>query len=570
MGIEGLWTFLRKKGYEPVLRYRSSYLSPSSIGHNPAIRVDILGSFYVTVRHAYSSCSIDDAHCIVEREILKLGTQADLVLYVDGLHSEEKGPTQVHREDLRRKALERAEKHLCELEGRVDRKLRVRRHHFNNINKNLRSAFYWSMDARQAFAKYMREKEWNVVECLTEADLTIGLECKPGDIVVSRDSDMLMYMCVETIWRPISRDRFLVYDVASVLATLRFSRVQFTVLGIVSKNDYNHNIPSLGSATNYKIIKDLGGEDAATMVKRYLAHDQVARKNTIKEAFTASQRVFVDLLQTPLQTSPLPPSPTQTAATYDSLQDKFGCLSQQYSQNQKELQEARKAEKSEFTGAKVQRHKARQEFNRYRTIDGPPIYEADGPSEAHPALPRTRTPRQRPRYSVKQRTQRKQHEPPEVMKQYKWKPWTKLPENPLDPDAGALKKKEPKKKERETKPKQVSATTGKADLVQAMEWEHPTVTLDVGTVSANLGRALGESELVPEINRCLQDVVRIASDIKRLGQQLIGRFIDSLFAAGELNSTDKIILGNICPCVSSKHKTRRVIDASEHDEQKEV
>ncbi|KAI7823268.1 hypothetical protein BC939DRAFT_516743 [Gamsiella multidivaricata] len=33
-----------------------------------------------------------------------------------------------------------------------------------------------------------------------------------------------------------------------------------------------------------------------------------------------------------------------------------------------------------------------------------------------------------------------------------------------------------------------------------MEWEHPTVTLDVGTVAANLQRALGESELVPVSN----------------------------------------------------------------------
>ncbi|KAG0367743.1 hypothetical protein BGZ54_003357 [Gamsiella multidivaricata] len=39
------------------------------------------------------------------------------------------------------------------------------------------------------------------------------------------------------------------------------SLVQFTVLGIVFKNDYSRNIPSLGSATNYKVIKELDGED---------------------------------------------------------------------------------------------------------------------------------------------------------------------------------------------------------------------------------------------------------------------------------------------------------------------
>ncbi|KAI7830466.1 hypothetical protein BC939DRAFT_282725 [Gamsiella multidivaricata] len=42
-------------------------------------------------------------------------------------------------------------------------------------------------------------------------------------------------------------------------------------------------------------------------------------------------------------------------------------------------------------------------------------------------------------------------------------------------------------------------------------------TLDVGTVSANLKRALGELELVPEIKRCLRDAIRVTSDTKRQG-----------------------------------------------------
>ncbi|KAG0195417.1 hypothetical protein BGX28_001460, partial [Mortierella sp. GBA30] len=287
---------------------------------------------------------MDNAHAILEQEIRKLGAEATIILYLDGSPSEEKGLTQAHREGLRVKALVRADKQLHELGARVGNKQRVKRHHFINIKKNMRSAFVWSMDARHAFAEYMREKQWTVVECLTEADIRIARECNAGDIVVSRDSDMLMYKNIETIWRPISRDRVLVYDVPSVLATLNLSRVQFTVLGIVSKNDYNTNIPSLGSATNYKVVKDLDGEDAATMVKHYLAHDQVVRKNTLQEAFTTSLKVFVDLSQTPLESSPLV-LPGQTAMIYNYLRDKFDGLTQWYVQNQKDKQVALNAEK---------------------------------------------------------------------------------------------------------------------------------------------------------------------------------------------------------------------------------
>lgn len=44
------------------------------------IRVDILGSLYMTIRNAYSSRTISEAHCIVEQQIQKLGDKTTLVL----------------------------------------------------------------------------------------------------------------------------------------------------------------------------------------------------------------------------------------------------------------------------------------------------------------------------------------------------------------------------------------------------------------------------------------------------------------------------------------------------------
>src|ERR1700760_3475585 len=141
MGIAGLWPFLRKKGYDPALLYSSS---TSPLPESSAIRVDVLGSFYTTICYAYSSRTVSEAHSIVEQVIQKLGDKTTLIIYLDGGPSEEKRPTQVHREGLRKAALDQANKHLQELERRVVGKRNTRRHHFSSIVKKLRSAFVWS------------------------------------------------------------------------------------------------------------------------------------------------------------------------------------------------------------------------------------------------------------------------------------------------------------------------------------------------------------------------------------------------------------------------------------------
>ena len=137
---------------------------------------------------------------------------------------------------------------MQELETRVNDGLRVRKHHFTDIS----SAFYWSMDARRAFADYMIEHGWVVVNCTTEADLAIAQACLPTDIVLSRDSDMLYYASIRTIWRPISKGRVLVYDIKEDMATLGLNQAQFTVLGMVSRNDYSRNIDdNISAIENY-------------------------------------------------------------------------------------------------------------------------------------------------------------------------------------------------------------------------------------------------------------------------------------------------------------------------------
>jgi hypothetical protein len=195
----------------------------------------------------------------VEQAISRLGPKDNIVLYLDGLPCDEKKETEETRKERRAKALERAEKHLVKFEDRVQNGARIRKQHFTNVRKNLKLGFYWTLESRRAFAEYMRGRHWNVVECPFEADPMIATDCRPGDIVVTRDSDALVYGSIETIWRPTSKGCTLAYSVPGVLTSLGLSRDQLTVLGIVSKNDYQSNLSSLGPVTNFKIVKTLHG-----------------------------------------------------------------------------------------------------------------------------------------------------------------------------------------------------------------------------------------------------------------------------------------------------------------------
>lgn len=75
--------------------------------------------------------------------------------------------------------------------------------------KHLNSAFYWTVEKRAALATYLRSHGWKVKECPMEADVDIVQDVQAGDVVLSRDSDFLVYHRVDTAWRPISKGKLL-------------------------------------------------------------------------------------------------------------------------------------------------------------------------------------------------------------------------------------------------------------------------------------------------------------------------------------------------------------------------
>jgi len=174
---------------------------------------------------------------------------------------------------------------------------------------------------------------------------------------------------------------------------------------------------------------------------------------------------------------------------------------------------------------------------------------------------------------MRTRTRRVEHERPQVLKQYRWKPYRKAPENPSENTAkddstkDMAQDRDPAKKDAKleksnqgkgkSKGKDKMAKTPdemeKAELLRALRWEHPVVTLDVGTLKANVRRAQqGKEDLSTEVMRCLKEAVRLAADTKRSCQRLIGRFIECIMAPGVFQEADREFLDHICPRISKE------------------
>ena len=231
---------------------------PLAMGNRKGL-VDVL-SFYGVINEAYSRHTPEKSHLILEEHIMRFGSKENLVLYIDGGPSLEKKETGRIRSEARAKAAVKCSDNIGQLEDTIKYNRKPRKRHFSDINASLGLAFYWSTQDRQSFISYMQQAGWTLRICETEADVAIAVDCLSDDVVISGDSDLLGYDSVSTVWRPISRYLVLEYKLTEVCRQLELTRGQLTTVAVVSANDYNRNIYSLGPATNYSIVKGLSGQ----------------------------------------------------------------------------------------------------------------------------------------------------------------------------------------------------------------------------------------------------------------------------------------------------------------------
>jgi hypothetical protein len=174
----------------------------------------------------------------------------------------------------------------------------------------------------------------------------------------------------------------------------------------------------------------------------------------------------------------------------------------------------------------------------------------DRPPEKRPPPHKSgRRYKHRPRYAIKTRTRKLEHEPPEGFKKYKLKP-CKRPEPKDNADTSSTAKKS----QNPYNPRPVDNLTKKKDHISAMDFDHPIRTLKLGTVQANARRGISRnitqsaevrSVLVQGIRSCFQQVAKQASMAKRTLQCAIGFYLEIL-SARKIDETDKSILRKLC------------------------
>lgn len=155
------------------------------------------------------------------------------------------------------------------------------------------------------------------------------------------------------------------------------------------------------------------------------------------------------------------------------------------------------------------------------------------------------------------------------MLQYEFKSHRSKKQQPKQPAAPSV---------RQTKPKPIKkqlTEPSKRDLLSAMVYEHPLVTLDLGTLRTNVRAALPDDSMSQAVIETIRGAVREASTAKRDVQSLIGLYLERIFfppgyGDNSLNisphttieAEDVVFLDHLCPRLSLKE----VADGADEDE----
>ncbi|CAO3565510.1 unnamed protein product [Mortierella alpina] len=566
MGLKGFYWWLRKKKcYDPILRVPTH----CPVQEGARVRVDVL-SFFIKIRTIYTSYRDDKvkAHYILLEHLKKFADPAHTVFYVDGNPAVEKQTTHRSRDEKRNDALKSAEAALDTIQERVRDAKPPTKELFKNAEKGLRGGFKWSMQDRRDFVAFLQSQHLDARICETEADTAIAKDCQPADIVLSQDSDFFAYESVKLIWRPVGQRhdvKVLEYDKAAILSTIGLSSTQLTALACVSCNDYNKNIRYLGIATNYGIIKKLPDGAVPSLVEEYLSSPEVVLRDQDEVDFTASILVFTSMTQEVAVQSEAPLTDSALPMSFEVLYQKYESIKDQYAK----IKAEKRANSNSTSETRPQRQGKNKEFRRHRIIDRP-AHQAGLSQQVH-----------RPRYSYKVRPEPLKQEPPPICKQYQWKPYTAQQEAQSKKAAAESMRKQAEKEQRREarrrrrerellkKPPPRIELMNKMQLVKAMAWEHPLVSLPVGTLKANTKRAAAAAATTStthnqpmsfkrqqqyqlqqhqEVSACVMDVVHVT---KRQAQEFLGEFIETVFKHGPTEE-DREILSTLCPAVKSK------------------
>lgn len=275
MGIKSMLQFLRKKCPEAFKDLPYSFFSGKRVAidsNNVLIKLmsrahkEVINQTDVCIHEPDRKLIVERWHEHIKEEIVTFMSFGITPIFVfDGAYIDEKGPTQKKRRDEKAKRVREAEEmkkkvlEMDELERtpQMITDLRKKMHHLGTVSKE-----EW-----QNIREILSSLGFPVLQATGEAEKLCAMLCIEGKVssVLSTDSDLVALGCPLScsglagwIYNPESKKTEMSLKCTffkPILAALEIEYSTFLDLCIMSGCDFNDNIPRLGVATAYKILK---------------------------------------------------------------------------------------------------------------------------------------------------------------------------------------------------------------------------------------------------------------------------------------------------------------------------
>lgn len=299
MGVEHAWKMLARKGIAgDVIREPLEALNGQETV--TPICVDVAGAFFSLIRHHFLACDPDDKDQLTKASEAFLASLATVltkdrsILYLDGNPTVERG----YAYDKRISSLLKKQQVFeSELRDYIDFPTGP---HLDKLIKMVGDLFVFTQDMKDALLTTAKRLGWNAIRADGEAEVMIG---KAGGTVLSHDSDMLFYPCVDAVIKQKGKGQFRVFDKPSIFAKLQLTSSAFTALGVLAANDYGPGLSAKGSLVSndcniYDLVLDiqrsspeLSAKDIIVACTNKMNTD--LKKHIFFESFSNVYRVFV-------------------------------------------------------------------------------------------------------------------------------------------------------------------------------------------------------------------------------------------------------------------------------------
>ena len=250
MGVKGIFQALSKlEAYD--IQQKPSPIHQIQVG-NAIITVDVLGSFYDSLSSSDLQ-NLDKWAHFIKRTFAPLDTES-IVFFVDGALSDQNSKEHRIRNNVLTRRLERLQKSVQKFKEKSSQATKATH---RDILRHYKAAFCLGITEKKAIADSLERAGLLVVRDIGEADVAIGRTGMPT-VVISHDSDLLVYDNTVELWKPVFYHRQLHFkklNRENILTKLGLSSSQFQALCVVSANDYNESLRGHGFLKNYKFIK---------------------------------------------------------------------------------------------------------------------------------------------------------------------------------------------------------------------------------------------------------------------------------------------------------------------------